>query len=477
MRGRPGLANDGGSRRRRPGLRMPWLAAALAALAMAPGAAPAAAQPAWLPIGPYGGGVSVLAGDSGGTLYAGTFRAGVFRSDDGTTWTPARTGLPPGAILDLAADQVVRGRGVAITTGGVATSADGGASWSAVVLRGSPTRLATSAAAHLTFYAFGVPGASRAAALHRSDDGGSTWVPVASDLPSGTVFLGFVADPLEAGVLYGATPQGMVYRSTSFGVHWTGVQAENSHVGLGALVISPARTLYALPVSFSPLLTSTDRGVTWTPLPSPANALFTALAADPASPSVLIGTGSVLPILSAGPFHGTFKSTDGGQTWTELDTAPALDDGLAPEAPTSALIAPSPNGRAYVGTAGGPGVVASQDGGATWSLANQGLAAATVAKITPDPFSPATLYAGLDLGLARSGDRGTTWAAANVGLTSLAALGPEPVHDIAADPSAPAVLSLTLDPRVPATLYAATLGGGAFALDLDAAAPAGVPRR
>jgi hypothetical protein len=35
---------------------------------------------------------------------------------------------------------------------------------------------------------------------------------------------------------------------------------------------------------------------------------------------------------------------------------------------------------------------------------------------------------------------------------------------------------LTLDPRAPATLYAATLGGGAFALDLGAAAPAVAPR-
>ena len=405
--------------------------------------APGASTPSltWHPLGPFGGSVQVLAADGAGTVYAGTTDAGVFRSGDGATWTPARDGLPSGAVLDLAADPAAAGALVAITAGGVASSTDGGASWTASFLRGNPLRLALSAAAHQTVYAFGVPGASRAAPLHRSDDGGATWRPVPTDLPPGTVFNAFVADPQTAGVLYGSTSRGMVFRSADGGAHWTGVQADDSHTGIGPLAIDPAdpRVIIAASMGSTRLLESRDGGTTWTAKFIPVGGIFVALAFDPLSPSTLVGDASLMPIGGAGPFHGLFKSGDGGTTWTELHAGPALPD-LPQDEPSALLLSPFERGHYFAATLAGPGVVASQDGGTTWTAANQGLAAATVSSVTADPFAPDTLYATLDAGIARSTDCGATWADASAGLTFDPVLGPGTIHQVTADPVTPGLL-------------------------------------
>lgn len=423
----------------------------------------ASPSPAWRALGPFGGAVQVLAGDGAGTVYAGTSNAGVFRSGDGATWTPARDGLPSGVVLDLAADPVAAGGLVAITAGGMARTTDGGATWTASFLRGNPSRLAISTAAHLTVYAFGVPGASRAAPLHRSDDGGATWRPVPTDLPPGTVFNTFVADPQTAGVLYGSTSFGMVFRSADGGTHWTGVQADDPHTAIVALAIDPAdpRLIYAAPAGIARLLESTDGGATWTSKFIGVGGFFVALAVDPLSPSTLIGHAHLMPIGGAGPFHGIFKSGDGGKTWTELRTDPALLD-LPRDAPSGLLLSPVESGHYFAATTAGPGVIASRDGGATWTVANQGLAAATVSSVTAEPFAADTLYAILDTGIARSADRGVTWADASAGLTVIPEVGPDSIHAVTADPVTPGLLYAAGEGELGAGVFKSADGGDSW---------------
>ena len=83
-------------------LRSIAVAVAVLALAMPAATAPAwAGAGRWTPAGgPPGGWINLLARAPGtpGTLYAGVFQAGVFKStDDGATWTALRAGLPPAA--------------------------------------------------------------------------------------------------------------------------------------------------------------------------------------------------------------------------------------------------------------------------------------------------------------------------------------------------------------------------------------------
>jgi len=130
----------------------------------------------------------------------------------------------------------------------------------------------------------------------------------------------------------------------------------------------------------------------WTSL-GPGDAFVNALAIDPRTPTTLYAAGD-----------GVFKSTDGGNTWSAVNTGlPALFvNALAidPTTPTTLY--------AGIGISGG-GVFKSTDGGNTWSAVNTGLTTPYVDTLAIDPRTPTTLYAGtVDGGVFKSTDGGNT---------------------------------------------------------------------
>lgn len=130
-------------------------------------------------------------------------------------------------------------------------------------------------------------------------------------------------------------------------------------------------------------------------------------------------------ILYAGTdYNGIWKSTDGGATWA--DASSGLDKGLIV---FSIVIDPQHTSTLYAGLAGGVGLVTgniykSTDGGASWTMRDQGIPRYSGSTYTNGVFTlaitdgnPALLYAGTNFdGAFRSGDGGTTWAAINGGL-------------------------------------------------------------
>jgi photosystem II stability/assembly factor-like uncharacterized protein len=70
----------------------------------------------------------------------------------------------------------------------------------------------------------------------------------------------------------------------------------------------------------------------------------------------------------------------------------------------------------YAGTYGG-GVFKSTDGGTSWSAVNTGLTSPTVQALALDPTTPTTLYAGTWGGVFKSTDGGGSWSSASTGLT------------------------------------------------------------
>jgi photosystem II stability/assembly factor-like uncharacterized protein len=174
---------------------------------------------------------------------------------------------------------------------------------------------------------------------------------------------------------------------------------------------------------------TTDAGVVWEPIfDGQPIASIGALAVAPSDPKVIYaGTGEsdIRSNLSSG--DGAYKSTDGGQTWTNI--------GLRDSRQISRIVVDPQNANiVYVGALGhayGPnnerGVYKSSDGGATWTkVLDQGpdIGVADLAIATNDSrllFAttwrshrpPWSTYAPLDgpgSGLLRSQDGGQSWS-------------------------------------------------------------------
>ncbi len=148
------------------------------------------------------------------------------------------------------------------------------------------------------------------------------------------------------------------------------------------------------------------------------------LVIDPTTPAVLYFVGL-----------GSFKSTDGGQSWTSMSGLYTGDSAFAIDPQTPSTLYASITGQ---------GIFKSSDGGANWSPSSTGLTSLYVQALTINPVTPTTLYAGTNgAGTFKSTNAGANWVASNAGLTSMN------------------VTALAVDPVNPSTLYAGTGGAGA----------------
>ncbi len=165
-----------------------------------------------------------------------------------------------------------------------------------------------------------------------------------------------------------------------------------------------------------------------------------ALAIDPVTPSTLY----------AGLLNdGVYQSTDGGVTWTP-------GTGLLPPITVRSLaIDPSDPRTLYAGAikacydpanCGDGGMYKSTDAGRTWASSGLATNVGGVISIAITPTASRTLYAtmGYADGAYKSTDAGATWNRIN--------------FPFANDTN----IWLTIDPRTPADLYAATVDHGAW---------------
>ena len=152
------------------------------------------------------------------------------------------------------------------------------------------------------------------------------------------------------------------------GTGWTSVGPGNVGGRTRSLVIDPQNPsiMYAGAVTGG-VWKTIDGGTTWTPLTDMLPVLnIGALAMDPNNPNTLYaGTGEWY---AGFPGQGIFKTTDGGNTWTQLAvTSTAISDNF--EYVNKLVMSPNTANRIYAAT--WTGIWTSADGGNTWS--NTGL--------------------------------------------------------------------------------------------------------
>ena len=171
------------------------------------------------------------------------------------------------------------------------------------------------------------------------------------------------------------------------------------------------------------------------------------IAVDPTDPNTIY-------VAAAG--GGVWKTTDGGTTWTPLT------DNQTTLAMGSIAIAPNDHLKIYAGTgeannAGdsnhGNGILVSNDGGATWSLAtaNGAFTGNAIGQISVDPTNENVAYAAVGgytengvffshTGIWKTTDGGTTWT----NVTGSASLTTQYAWS-----------SVVVDPNTPSIIYAA----------------------
>jgi photosystem II stability/assembly factor-like uncharacterized protein len=383
------------------------------------GAVPLSAAAArWVPVGPEGGAVQVIAPSpsSAERLYA-AFQWGpygfdtlVMRSDDGgASWHEANGGLEGERIIALAVDPQDPDRAFAVAAiqgcfsddpGGVYRTEDAGAHWQRVATSDDVGGLACGTGllvlpdAVLVGTGYGVA---------RSTDGGTTWQAIPLTPTPGDVHT-LQRDPVDEDVLYAAGWQAR-FKSTDGGGTWSLIEdpARPSGVWVTGLAVAPSdpETLYEYGINHT-LWRSRNGGASWEETgaaPETDNLYGVPLLIDPHDPDTLfLGTES-----------GFWVSRDGGATFAPLR------QGLPALGPDSTAFYGLPDleadaeGRILLGTP--KGLFVSTDAGRHWTAEPlHGVHGNAIGFLRFDPFEPRRLlFTSFDT-LFETRDGGTTFA-------------------------------------------------------------------
>ena len=291
----------------------------------------------------------------------------------------------------------------------------------ALAVAGSPTE-------PNTFY-FG----AAAGGVWKTTDAGANWKPILDSQPVSSIGAVAVA-PSDPRVIYVGSGEGAlrgnitwgngVYRSGDGGKTWAHIGLEDTRQ-IGALIIDPKNPdhvlVAALGHAFGPnaergVFRTLDGGKTWKKvLYRDENTGAVDITYDPTDPKIVYAAlwqvrRQPWGFSSGGPGSGLFRSTDGGETWTELK-GHGLPTGILGRIDVSVSAANPRRVFAMVEAKDG-GLYRSDDGGDTWKLISDDgrirQRAWYFSKTYADPKSPDTVYV-LNTGMLRSTDGGKTF--------------------------------------------------------------------
>jgi uncharacterized protein (TIGR03437 family) len=244
-----------------------------------------------------------------------------------------------------------------------------------------------------------------------------------------TVYVGTGEENFAQDSYYGAG----ILKSTDGGASWTNIVGPFVRTTIGALAISPSDHQILLASSRIGIYRSTDGAATWTQV---MPGVGTSVLFDPTDGNTAYAAiGNIFGSPVNGPSNGVFRSTDGGQTWQQLTGSGSSALPVSSVGRIEIAIAPSTPSTLYVGISNSStsnfgnllGIYKTTDGGNTWNNLNAPNICANVAQCWYDmtirvhPKNPDIVFAFGSLTMLRTLNGGGAW-------TSLSHVGPNGVQ-------------------------------------------------
>lgn len=210
--------------------------------------------------------------------------------------------------------------------------------------------------------------------IYKTTDGGGSWFPVNNGLGTNRDIHKIVIDPSNSNILYVGiesynefsgenitTVQGGIYKTSDGGQNWIRIDTNPPQISVSDLAIDPTNS----------------------------NIIYSATREMLDHSQLIMYRG------------GVYKSTDGGNNWIERSNGfgdiENLNVGsLAINPQNPEIIYAGTFDRCYHDECSGRGVFKSTNGGGTWTPINTGLSHLSTNVITIDPSDPTRLYVGTD---------------------------------------------------------------------------------
>ncbi len=368
----------------------------------------------WQPLGPEGGTVRSLAYDPANPdrIFLGTSAGRIYLStDNGASWSRfAHLGSSAEMVLDHIVVDPHNGRNIYVAAwnaqlpdsdGEIFRSRDGGKTWDIMAdMHGKSVRALAIAPSNARVLVAGTLDG-----IYRSRDGGDNWERISPEKHAEIKNVESIAiDPADPQVIYAGTWH-LPWKTEDGGKTWhnikKGVIDDSDVFSIVIDSLDPANIYIS---ACSGIYRSESAGELFRKIQGiPYSARRTRmLKMDPGDHKIVY----------AGTTEGLWKTTDAGVTWKRTTSERVIinDVLIDPRRPSRVLLATDRSG-----------VLASNDGGLTFTASNHGFTHRQVATLLVDPANSAHLWAGLlnDKefgGVFTSSDAGQTWSQMSDGL-------------------------------------------------------------